>query len=127
MANPANLNINTPVLNGSINQPAVQTIDTNGTVNMPNATPSDKLFLELVNAAANAIDVTVKAGLNPPAMLSRELVVTLGATGGGSDKKLIGPLESARFARGDGSFDIQFQAAAGAPNLQVLIYRLPRN
>ncbi|MCC6328984.1 MAG: hypothetical protein IT174_10740 [Acidobacteria bacterium] len=123
MANPASFTVNALSANGSIAQPAVQTIDTNGTVPIPAATPSDRLFLECVNSAANAIDVTVKGGVNPPSHLSRDLAVTIAATTG---KSIIGPFESQRFTKADGSFDVQFQAASGAPNLAVRVYRLPK-
>jgi hypothetical protein len=64
MANPASLTPNDLTQNGSIAQPAVQTVDTNGTINCA-TNKMDRLFLELVNLAANAITVTVKAGYKP--------------------------------------------------------------
>lgn len=125
MANPANLTVNACTANGSIDQPAAQTIDTNGTVAIAAGlgSPMDRMIIECVNAAAQNIDVTIKAGANPPSMLSRDLVVTVPATTG---KKIIGPFESARFLKADGSVDVQFQAASGAPNLAVRVYRLPK-
>jgi hypothetical protein len=128
MANPASLTINALSANGSVNQPAAQTIDTNGTVNCAAQSQTERLFLECVNAAAAAIDVTVKAGAYPPAHRAGigDLKVTLAATGSAGDKKLIGPIESSRFAKADGSVDVQFQAASGSPNLTLRVYRLPK-
>jgi hypothetical protein len=125
MANPASLTPNDLTQNGSIAQPAVQTVDTNGTINCA-TNKMDRLFLELVNLAANAITVTVKAGASPPALLALDTALVVGATGGGTDKKIFGPFESGRFIKADGTFDVNFLAAAGAPNLQVRVYRLPK-
>jgi hypothetical protein len=122
MANPASLTVNDLSANGSINQPAVQTVDTNGTINCA-TNRMDRLFIEAVNSAAADITVTVKAGANPPSLLSADLAVTVLATSG---KKIIGPFESARFIKADGTFDVNFQAASGSPNLAVRVYRLPK-
>ncbi len=123
MANPANLTVTTLSANGSVDQPAVQTIDTNGTLNCPGGHAMDRLFIECVNGAANNIDVTIKAGTNPPSILAKDLKVTILATPG---KKLIGPFESARFMKADGTFDVVFLAAASTPNLAIRVYRLPK-
>jgi hypothetical protein len=122
MANPASLTVNDLSANGSINQPAVQTIDTNGTINCA-TNRMDHLFLECVNSAAADIDVTLKAGTGAHALLSGDMKVTVVATTG---KKIIGPFESARFVKADGTFDVQFAAASGSPNLAVRVYRLPK-
>lgn len=126
MANPANLTVNACVANGSIAQPAAQTIDTNGNVSIAAGHSMDRMIVELVNAAANAITVTVKAGDRPPAMGARDLALTLSATGGGSDKKIFGPFESGRFVKSDGTIQFNFQAATGSPNLTVRVYKLPK-
>jgi hypothetical protein len=123
MANPANLIINECAANGSITQPTAQTIDTNGIVNCAVQGLSERLIIEAVNSAANNITVTVRAGTLPPAMRASALAVTVVATTG---KVIIGPLESARFAKPDGSIDVDFLAASGAPNLAIRVYRLPR-
>lgn len=107
--------------------PTAQTVDTNGTINCAVKSQTGGLMIELVNAAANAIDVTVKAGTSAVAHTARDLKVTCAASGSAGANKLIGPLESARFVKADGSIDLQFQAASGAPNLTVRVYRLPRN
>lgn len=122
MANPANLTVTSLTANGATAQPAVQTIDTNGTINVPGGHPMDRMVIECVNAAANAITVTVKAGTNPPALLSRDMATSIPA----SSARVLGPFESARFTKADGTFDIQFQAASGSPNLTVRIYKLPK-
>lgn len=123
MANPATLTVTSLTAGGAAAQPAVQTIDTNGTINCPGGHAMDRMVIECVNAAANAITVTVKAGTNPPAALSRDLATSVPATPGA---RLIGPFESARFLKADGTFDVQFQAASGSPNLAVRIYKLPK-
>ena len=123
MANPASLTINELAANGSIAQPAAQTIDTNGTVNCAVGSLTDRLYIEAVNAAANAITVTVKGGANPPSHLSRDLAVTVPVSPGA---RIIGPFESGRFVKADGSIDVQFQAASDSPNLAVRVYRLPK-
>lgn len=126
MANPANLTINECTGNSSINQPAAQTVDTNGTINCGVKSLTDRLMIEVVNAAAQALTVTVKAGTSVVAHTARDLAVALTATGGASPAKVIGPLEAARFVKADGSIDVQFQAASGSPNAAVRVYRLPR-
>ena len=125
MANPASLTINDLSANASINQPTAQTVDTNGTINCAVKSVTDRLFLECVNAAAAAIDVTIKGGFLPPSHRSSDLKITLAATGSAGDKKLIGPLESGRVTKTDGSIDVNFLAVSGAPNLTVRVYRLP--
>lgn len=127
MANPASLTINQLTANAAVGQPAVQTVDTNGTINCAVKSQTDRLMVELVNGAAAALTVTVKAGTGVQAHTARDLAVTLSATGGGSASKIIGPLESMRFVKADGSIDLQFQAASGSPNCAVRVYRLPTN
>jgi hypothetical protein len=125
MANPASLTVNECSPNGSIAQPAVQTIDTNGTINCPVKSRTSRLMVELVNADDAAVDVTFIAGTSAAAHQARDLKVTLSATGGGTDKKIVGPLESSRFVKPDGSIDVAVLAAAGAPSLQIRVYRIP--
>lgn len=122
MANPASLTVTACVVNGSVAQPAAQTIDTTGTVPITAASPMDAMIIEAVNSAAQNIDVVVKAGFNPPSLLSRDLTVTVVATTG---KVIIGPFESARYLKADGSVDITFTPVSGSPNLAVRVYRLP--
>jgi hypothetical protein len=127
MANPASLTINTLTRDASIQKPAAQTIDTNGTVNVAGVgSESERLWMELVNSAAQAITVTAKAGVNPPAIRQGlgDLAVTCAATGSGAASQILGPFEPARFVKGDGTIDINFQAASGSPNLAVIVYRV---
>lgn len=123
MANPAALTVNALSANGSIDQPAVQTIDTAGTVPVTGGHAMDRLFLELVNSAAQNIDVTVKAGANPPSLQTRDRTVTVLATTG---KKIFGPFESAAHIKADGTFDVSFTPVSGSPNLAVRVYKLPK-
>lgn len=126
MANPAALTINSLVANSSLNQPAAQTIDTDGTVSCAAGSLLDRLFLEIVNAAAAVLTVTVKAGTGEHAHTALDLAISMAATGAAGDKKLIGPFEAARFVKPDGSIDVAFLAASGSPNATVRVYRLPR-
>lgn len=127
MANPANLTINELTANAAVNQPAAQTIDTNGTLNCAVKSLTDRLMIELVNGDDAAVDVTVKAGTGVQAHTARDLKVTCAASGNAGANKIIGPLESMRFVKADGSIDLQFQAATGQPSLSVRVYRLPAN
>jgi len=126
MANPASLTINSLVANSSLNQPSAQAIDTDGTVNCAVGSLMDRLFLEIINLAAAALTVTVKAGTGDHAHTALDLAISMAATGSAGDKKLVGPLEAARFVKADGSIDVAFLAAASTPNATVRVYRLPR-
>ena len=59
-------------------------------------------------------------------MGAQDLALVVGATAGGSDKKIFGPFESGRFCKADGTFDVNFLAASGAPNLTIRVYKLPK-
>ncbi len=123
MPNPASLNVTDLASHGAVAPPAAQTIDTNGTVACPNAaSETERMLIELVNAAVNAITVTVKAGANPPSQTVRDLAINVPAT----STRILSSLESARFIKADGGMDLAFLAAVGAPNLNVRIYRLPK-
>lgn len=127
MANPAKLTINETSGNGAINQPTSQAIDTNGTVNCELKSLTDRVLIEVVNNDDAALTVKILAGTGVQAHTARDLSVSLAASGGGATaNKLIGPLESARFVKADGSIDVNFQAATGAPACAVRVYRLPR-
>lgn len=128
MANPANLTVNELPSNAAVNQPAAQAVDTNGTINVPVKSQTDRLMVEIVNNDDAALTVTIKAGTGVQAHTARDLVVSLAASGGGGTaSRVIGPLESMRFAKADGSIDIAFLAAAGSPAASVRVYRLPAN
>ena len=125
--NPANLTVNELPSNAAVNQPAAQTVDTNGPINCPVKSQTDRLMIEVVNTDDAALTVTIKAGTGVQAHTARDLSVALTAAGGVSPAKVIGPLESMRFVKPDGSIDLQFQAAAGSPAASVRVYRLPAN
>lgn len=122
MANPANLTVNELSANAGVARPAAQTIDTNGTLNCAVKSLTDRLMIEVENTDDAALTVTVKAGTSAVAHTARDLSVAIAA----GAAKVIGPLESARFVKADGSIDIQFAAAAGSPAASVRVYRLPR-
>ncbi len=126
MANPGSITVTDCVANGVINQPAVQTVDTDGTINCPVGGKTDRFILELINAAAAALTVTIKAGVGEQAKQAKDLAIALAATGGGTAKRIVGPLESSRFLKADGSIDIAFLAASSTPNCTVRAYRLPK-
>lgn len=127
MANPLALTITELPSNAAVNQPAAQTVDTNGTINCAVKSQTDRLMIEVVNTDDAALTVTIKAGTGVQAHTARDLVVALAASGGGTASRIIGPLESMRFVKADGSIDLQFQAAAGSPAASVRVYRLPAN
>lgn len=129
MANPTTLTITELTRNAATSQPTVDTIDTNGTVPIEAGSLTDRMVIEVVNADDAALTVLVKAGDNPPALRAGQgdLSVALAASGGGATaKRMIGPFESSRFAQDDGSINVTFTAATGAPNAQVRVYRLPK-
>ena len=128
MANPASLTINELTKNAAISQPSAQSIDTTGTVNCPAAGLTDRLIIEVVNTDDAALTVTVKAGTGSQALIAADLAVSLAASGGGATaNRIIGPFEAARFMKEDGSIDVTFTPATGAPACSVRVYRLPRN
>jgi hypothetical protein len=125
MANPANLTITELTANGSVNQPAVQTLDTAGTISIAGVgSLTDRLIIEAINTDDAAATLTLNAGDNPPAQTSRALAVALAATGGAGDKKIIGPFESSRFIQDDGSLSLTL-AGGASPTVTIRIYRLP--
>ncbi len=129
MANPEALTLTDAVANGSVNRPAANAIDTNGTVPLAAGGAHERILLEVVNADDAALTVTIKAGV-AAAGAGRagigDLAVALDATGGAGDEKIIGPFEAARFQQADGKLNVQFTAATGAPNATVRAYRLPK-
>ena len=129
MANPSALTVTDCTANGSVAQPAVNTIDTNGTVPAPVESAHERVILEVINADDAALTVTIKAGAEGAGAGRAgvgDLAVALSATGGGTDKKIIGPFEPARFMQADGKLNVAFLAATGAPNATVRCYRLPK-
>ncbi len=128
MANPSSFTINALTRNSFIALPTAQTVDTAGTVPINAESQTDRLIIEVVNAAANALTVLVKAGDNPPALRAGQgdLSVSLTATGGATPSRMIGPFESGRFVQDDGSVNVTFTPASGSPNATVRVYRLPK-
>lgn len=128
MANPASLTINELTKNSAISQPTAQAIDTTGTVNCPAAGKTDRLIIEVVNTDDAALTVKVVGGTGDQALISQDLSVALAATGGGATAaRIIGPFEAGRFMKADGSIDVTFTPATGAPACSVRVYRLPAN
>ncbi len=128
MANPATLTITDLVANGSVTQPAVNAIDTTGTVPAAAQGATERVVLEVVNAAAAGLTVKIKAGAEGAGAIRGalgDLSVALAATGSAGDKKIIGPFESARFVQADGKMNVEFTPASGSPNATVRLYRLP--
>lgn len=131
MANPDSLTLTPLQANGSVQQPAAQTIDTNGTV--PLAVPggeTDRVLLEIVNADDAALTVTVQAGDASAGAVRGaigDLTLQLPASGAAGDKLIAGPFESARFRQAGGGLLLQFQAATGAPAATVRAYQLPKS
>lgn len=130
MANPAALTVTTLTANAATAQPAANTIDTNGSVPAAIESQHEHVILEVVNADDAALTVTVESGSESAGAMRSglgDLTVALSASGGGTDKKIIGPFEPARFMQADGKLLVTFAAATGAPNATVRCYRLPRS
>lgn len=70
--------------------------------------PLEEIILLAYNAEAGELDVTVKAGDNPPAIAAGQgdLVVPVAAT----SYAVIGPLSSSRYAQDDGTVHLDFEA-----------------
>jgi hypothetical protein len=127
MANPASLTITELTKNAAASLPTAQAIDTNGTVPIAAGSLVDRLLIEVVNTDDAALTVKVVGGTGDQAHNSADLSVALAATGGGATaQRMIGPFEAARFCKADGSIDVTFTAATGAPAANVRVYRLPR-
>lgn len=126
MANPAAITINDCLANSAINQPTAQAIDTDGVVPIAAGGDMYLLILEVINAAAVGLTVTIKAGDNPPSLAAADLAISLAATGNAAAKQIIGPFESSKFKQDDGSVNVDFKAASSTPNATVRAYRLPK-
>lgn len=130
MANPSAITITECTANGAINQPTVNTIDTTGMVPVNlSGKGLDRVIIEIINAAAAALTVDIKAAANPPGIQSRALSVALAATGTATDKRIIGPFSASQFVQGGadaGEIHLTFTPASGSPNATVRCYRLPK-
>jgi hypothetical protein len=130
MSNPVALTVTTLTANAATAQPTADAIDTNGTVPAAIESQHEHVIIEVVNTDDAALTVAVKAGAEGAGAGRAglgDLSVALSATGGGTDKKIIGPFEPARFMQADGKLNISFTAATGAPAASVRCYRLPKS
>lgn len=111
------------VANSNLAQPAGTALVAAPTNDMQlsDAVP-DHTVLRVSNSSGDTdLDLTVKAGDNPPALAAGQgdLVVTVpfGTT------QLVGPFESGRFAQSDGSMMIESEATTGT----ITALRVPRS
>lgn len=129
MANPIALTVAPLGYNAAVTQPATNAIDTNGVVPVPAEGQLERLVLEVINTDDAALTVTIKAG-DEGAGAGRaslgDLAVSLAASGTATDKRIIGPFESARFVQAGGKMNVAFLAATGAPAATVRAYLLPK-
>ncbi len=123
--NPATLTITDIGESSAVTKPAGDAIDTEGTVPLAADGATERIVLDIENLDDAALTVRIKAGVHERGALG-DLSVSLAASGGGTAKRVIGGLESARFAQKGGHMNIEFDAATGAPNALVRAYRLPR-
>lgn len=100
----------TPLTSGAgTTNPAGTAITPGNGANIPNVGDTSRLVVRVTNTNGTQRTVTFKAGANPPAARQGlgDLAVVVPATIG--DKLIM--LESARFAKADGSIDVDFEAA----------------
>lgn len=97
------------VPNGALAQPAGTTLDPTNDHIISGADPEFTL-LRVTNTDSAAHNITIKAGTYPPAWAAGrgDLTVSIAATTG---VQWIGPFESGRFLRSDGSMWIDVEAA----------------
>lgn len=91
--------------------PAGNAIDPTNGHNVANAfSGKDELFIYVDHTTASTKVLTIKAGVNPPALRGSigDLTFTLAAT----TKYFLGPFEGAQFAQADGSLNIDIAASA---------------
>jgi len=126
MANAASIIPVDLVPNGSLEAPTAQVLDT-GTADVVLETPAlgdlDRHFLEVTNAAAGDLVVTVSAGENPPAW-RKALGALAAVTIAQNEVWLLGPFESARVGQADGKLQVTFSPDATI-NATFRCYRLP--
>lgn len=126
MANPASLTITELSANAALNQPAVQTLDTAGSISILGVdSKTDRLIIEAINTDDAAATLTVNAADRPPGQTSAALAVAMAATGNATDKRIIGPFESGRFIQDDGTISLTL-AGGASPTVTLRIYRLPK-
>jgi hypothetical protein len=129
MANAGAITVTDLVANGAAARPVGDVLDTGtGTVTLlaPVGGESDRVVLEVTNTQGSAaLQVTVKAGANPPAFRSGVGDYVPAALAAGASA-LYGPFESARFARTDGALQVAFAPASGTIGATIRCYRLPK-
>jgi hypothetical protein len=126
MANPANLTITELSANAGTNQPAVQTLDTAGSIEIVGVkSETDRLIIEAINTDDADATLTIQAGDTPPGHNSKALAITLQETGTAGDKQIVGPFEAGRFVKADGNMDLTL-AGGASPTVTLRIYRLPK-
>lgn len=111
----------TPVATGAA--PTATAVDpTNHHVIAASVTPLEEFLIVVNNTFAGVKAVTVKAGVNPPALSAGQgdLVVNCAASTNGIP---IGPLESARFLQADGTLNVDIAAAMTGT---IVVYKLGR-
>lgn len=115
--------------NGSIAAPAGTAIDaTNGmqvvipTWAIPRTANVENLVLILNNTAGSAKQVTVRAGMNPPASQAARGDLTVSVAAGGT--RYLGPFESARFIQTDATLQIDFESGTTGTVTALLLPRM---
>jgi hypothetical protein len=114
--------------NGSIPQPAPDTLDTGtAAVTLPLAlsgTGADRTILEVHNAGSGAITLDALDGQRPsPRAGIGDLNLTTIAAGA---TEIVGPFEGGRFGQSDGRVDLRFTPASGTIGASIRAYRLPK-
>lgn len=126
MANPAALTITELTKNGQTANPSAQAIDTDGTVPVNAGGKVDRLIIQVTNAAAANLTVSILAGADRLALQSKVLTSTALAQ---NAVAWFGPFESGRFIQGGsdtGELHVGFLAASSTPNATVRVFRLPK-
>lgn len=102
--------------------PAGTAIDPTNGHNVPSAfAKTSELFLYVDHTTASTKVLTIKAGVNPPALRSAigDATFTLAAT----TKYFVGPFEAAQFAQADGSLNVDVAAGATGTIYPIIIKR----
>lgn len=103
-----NLPVSALAANSSIADPAGTAADAANGMNITGA-PLEEIMLRVVNAGAGSTNVTVRAGVYPPALSEGKGDLVVAVANGTT--KWIGPFTSAQFAQKDGSLNVDFSVA----------------
>jgi hypothetical protein len=108
--------------NSEIANPAGTAVDPTNDHVIAAGGKTDRLWIRCTNTSAGAKTLTVVKGVNPPAVRGGigDLVVSIPATTG---DRLVGPLESARFAQANGDIYVDLEAAITGI---IAAFRLPK-